>query len=323
MDKKINPKKRTVTVIGAAIVDVLAGPVNTQVFQTGSQPMETMRLSYGGDALNEAVALSRLGVPVQLISKVGEDEAGNQVMRFLQTNGVATDYVKREPGLVTGMNIVLVDGAGERHFLTNPNSSLRKLALEDIEPFLQDTGELVSFASMFVSSELDIAAMEKIFKQVKSQPGRTLVADMTKAKRGEKLEALKGLLAYVDYIIPNESEASLLTGVESPYENARLLVEAGARCVVIKLGANGCLIRTATECMEIPSYPVERVVDTTGAGDCFAAGFLWGLQQGLALEECGRLACATASCAVECMGATEGIRSAEEVRRRMVRMQRK
>ena len=176
---------------------------------------------------------------------------------------------------------------------------------------------------MFVSSELDIAAMEKIFKQVKSQPGRTLVADMTKAKRGEKLEALKGLLTYVDYIIPNESEASLLTGVESPYENARLLVEAGARCVVIKLGANGCLIRTATECMEIPSYPVERVVDTTGAGDCFAAGFLWGLQQGLALEECGRLACATASCAVECMGATEGIHSAEEVRRRMVRMQRK
>lgn len=310
--------QKQVTVIGAAIIDVLTGPVTQQVFKTGSQPMETTSLSFGGDALNEAVVLSRLGVPVQLISKVGCDEAGAQVLAFLQANGVTTDAIRREENLTTGINIVLVDEYGERHFLTNPNGSLRKLSLEDVEPYIEDAAEIVSFASMFVSPMLDIPAMERLFKQVKSRPGRILVADMTKAKCGERLEDLKGLLPYVDYILPNEEEASLLTGVEDPYENAGMLVEAGASCAVIKCGSRGCLIRTRDNCIKIPVYPATRVVDTTGAGDCFVAGFLWGLSQGLSLEDCGRLACATASCAVEHMGATEGILSAEEVRQRMV-----
>lgn len=309
---------KAVTVIGAAIIDVLAGPVNEQVFQTGSQPMETTKLSFGGDALNEAVALARLGVPVELISKVGQDEAGKQVLTYLEANGVPVDCVKQAPGLTTGINIVLVDEKGERHFLTNPNGSLRKLSLEDVEPYVEDAADIVSFASMFVSPILDIPAMESLFKQVKSGPGRILVADMTRPKCGEKLEDLKGLLPYIDYFLPNEAEVALLTGVADPYENARLLVEAGASCAVIKCGSRGCLIRTPKECIEIPAYPVEKVVDTTGAGDCFAAGFLWGLSQGLGLENCGRLACAVAACTVECMGATEGIRSMEEVRQRMV-----
>ncbi len=314
---------KAVTIIGAAIIDVLAGPVSEQVFCTGSQPMETTKLSFGGDALNEAVALTRLGVQVQLVSKVGEDEAGVQVLTFLQTNGVATDAIKQEKGLATGINIVLVDEKGERHFLTNPSGSLRKLALKDVEPYLEDAAGIVSFASMFVSPMLDIPSMESLFQQVKSKSSRILVADMTKPKCGEKLEDLKGLLSYIDYIMPNESEIALLTGVDDPYENAGLLVEAGASCAVIKCGSRGCLIRTSKECIEIPAYPVERVVDTTGAGDCFVAGFLWGLSQGLSLEECGRLACATASCTVEHMGATEGIRSVEEVRQRITSISRR
>ena len=78
--------EKKITVIGAAILDVLAGPVNEQIFQNGSQPMETTRLSFGGDALNEAVALSRLGKKVQLISKVGKDEAGDRVIDYVKAN---------------------------------------------------------------------------------------------------------------------------------------------------------------------------------------------------------------------------------------------
>lgn len=317
MDKTQNQLPKAVTVIGAAIIDVLAGPVNTQVFQRGSQPMENIRLSFGGDALNEAVALQRLSIPVQLVSKVGDDEAGKQVVGYLQANGLSSACIKQEAGLTTGINVVLVDEKGERHFLTNPNGSLRKLTLEDVKPYLEETADIVSFASMFVSPMLDIPAMEQIFRKIKSRPGRILVADMTKAKCGECLEDLKDLLPYVDYILPNEEEIALLTGVSDVYENARLLMEAGASCAVIKRGSRGCLIRTKNESYEIPAYPVEHVVDTTGAGDCFAAGFLWGLSQGLVLKECGRMACAVASCSVEYVGATEGIVSKEEVLKRL------
>jgi len=72
--------RHDITVIGAAILDVLAGPVNPSVFQKGSLPMQNISLSFGGDALNEAVVLSQLGMDVELISKVGNDEAGKRVL---------------------------------------------------------------------------------------------------------------------------------------------------------------------------------------------------------------------------------------------------
>ena len=305
-----------ITVIGAAIIDIIAGPVNEQIFSTGSQPVKNTKLSFGGDALNESIALSRLGKKVQLISKVGQDEAGKQVLDYLRENGLSTDCVKAEEGLTTGMNIVLVDEKGERFFITNPNGSLRKLSETDIEPFLDKIEDIVSFASIFVSPLLDIEAMERIFKRIKSKPKRILVADMTKAKFGEKLEDLKGLFRYIDYILPNEEEIALLTGEKDPYINAELLVDAGVSCAVIKRGSKGCLIKTKDEMYEIPACLVENPIDTTGAGDCFAAGFLWALSENMSLKECGRFACAVASCAVESVGATDGICGIEEVKKR-------
>ena len=313
--KNVREEKK-ITIIGAAILDVLAGPVNEQIFQTGSQPMETTRLSFGGDALNEAVALSRLGKKVQLISKVGKDEAGDRVIDYVKANGLSTEWISQEKGLTTGINIVLIDDKGERHFLTNPSGSLRKLSEEDILPCVDTMGEIVSFASMFVSPLLDIPSMKRLFEEIKSVPERILVADMTKAKKGETLEDIKCLLPYIDYILPNEDEIALLTGITDCRKNAELLVEAGVGCAVIKCGSRGCFIRTKNEMYEIPAYKVDKVMDTTGAGDCFAAGFLWGLSQRFALKDCGKLACAVASCAVEQVGATEGIVLVEECLKR-------
>lgn len=299
----------TITVIGPAIVDVLAGPVDEQIFQTTSQPMKNIQLSFGGDALNEAVALSRFGRNVGLISKVGQDEAGEQVLAYLRKNGVQTDCVQMEEGLATGMNIVLVDRQGERHFLTNPNGSLRKLTEGDILPYLDAAADIVSFASLFVSPPLDIPAMERLFQKIKAKPGRFLAADMTNAKCGEHLSDIAGLLRYIDCLFPNEGEIAQLTGCKDPYVNAYLLVEKGVGCAVVKLGCKGCLIRTKSELLEIPAYPVKNAVDTTGAGDCFAAGFLWALSEGWPLADCGYFACAAASCAVEEVGATAGLHS--------------
>jgi sugar/nucleoside kinase (ribokinase family) len=169
---------------------------------------------------------------------------------------------------------------------------------------------------MFVSPLLDIPAMKRIFKKVKEKPGRTLVVDMTKAKNGERLEDVKELLPYIDYILPNADEIALLTGEKDPHTNAKLLIEAGVGCAVIKCGSRGCIVQTKDVCYEIPAYPVKNAIDSTGAGDCFAAGFLWGLHQGLPLEQCGYFACAAASCTVEHMGATDGIASLDEPMKR-------
>ena len=303
--------KRDITVIGAAIIDVLAGPVDESVFEKGSQPVNSTRLAFGGDALNEAVVLSQLGAKVELISKVGDDEAGKRVLDFLQEKQVDVTKVKIEEGLDTGINIVLVTPEGERMFLTNPNGSLRKLSEEDVMEQLDDAADIVCMASMFVSPLLDIPAMERIFRKIKSKPGRVLVADMTTAKNSESIADIACLLKYIDYLIPNEAEAARLTGETDVYRNAERFVEQGANCVVIKRGKKGCLIRTKNQQMEIPAYAHATLVDTTGAGDSFAAGFLWGLKNGMQLEECARFGCAVASCTVERLGANTAIDSAE------------
>lgn len=305
-------RKRKITVIGNSVVDVLACPVSEEVFRTGSSPAKDIKLSFGGDALNEAVILSRFGCEVDLVSKLGKDEAGARILNFLEDNGISTGHIVISPGTDTSVNIVLIDETGERHFLTNPKGSQRKLCVEDIDPYLDDAADIVSFASIFVSSALDTGAMAELFQKIKEKPGRILAADMTKAKNGEKLEDLKEFLPYVDYLFPNEEEIALLTGCSEADVNAGLLIEAGVSCAVIKRGREGCLIRTKEETYHIPAYPVEKCMDTTGAGDCFAAGFLWALSEGFALPDCGRFACAAASCAVESMGATDGIVSLEE-----------
>lgn len=303
--------KRDITVIGAAIIDVLAGSVDESVFEKGSQPVNSTRLAFGGDALNEAVVLSQLGAKVEMISKVGNDEAGKRVLDFLQEKQVDITKVKVAEGLETGINIVLVTPEGERMFLTNPNGSLRKLSEEDVMEKLDDAADIVCMASMFVSPLLDIPAMERIFQKIKNKPGRILVADMTTAKNGESLADIAGLLKYIDYIIPNETEAARLTGEADAYRNAELFVEHGVSCVVIKRGKKGCLIRTKEQQIEIPAYAHATLVDTTGAGDSFAAGFLWGLKNDMPLEECAWFGCAVASCTVEKLGANTAIESAE------------
>ena len=116
-----------VAVIGAAILDVVVPGAGPRVFETGSLPCPGLRLSTGGDAMNEAVALSRLGRRARLVSRVGNDAAGDLVLGVCAKNGIDVSAVVRAD-VATGVNVVLVGEGGERSFLTDPQGSLRKIA---------------------------------------------------------------------------------------------------------------------------------------------------------------------------------------------------
>ena len=304
-----------ISIIGAGVIDVLAGAVDEKIFSRSSTSTDFIEMSFGGDALNEAIVLSRLGKKVQWISKVGDDDAGRRILNYAAENNLPVDCVKVEAGLETGVNIVLVDSNGERHFLTNPRSSLRKLSEEDILPYVDGMAEIVSFASMFVSPLLDIAATERIFRRIKST-SRILAFDTTRPKNNETLDDLSTILPYADYFFPNEEEVASLTGETDINKNIAALLNHGLKCAVVKRGGKGCIIATKDERLEIPACPVKNVVDTTGAGDCFAAGFLYALSEGWPLEKCGRFACTVASLSVEKVGAVAGVTSLAAVMRR-------
>lgn len=291
-----------VLLVGAAILDVMVLSARMDFSVRDSAPSEDIHISYGGDALNEAAVLAHLGKKVYLNTILGKDREGDMIEAHCQERGIELTGSCRREGLQTGINVVLVGEEGERHFLTNTNGSLRKLTLADVvETFPPDVG-ILSFASIFVFPDMGDPQMACVFRRAKEQ-GLLVCADMTKRKRGERIQDIRQSLAYVDYLLPNEEEAYLVTGADCPEEAARLLQEAGASHVVVKCGKKGCYVLDKGEGFYVPPASPVEAVDTTGAGDSFAGGFLYGLSEGWPIHRCAEFANACGAKAVTCVGA--------------------
>lgn len=291
-----------IIVIGAAILDVLVTPAEARVFETGSYPAQDIRMVPGGDGMNEALVLARLGADVMLETVTGDDMAGNVVRTYCRENGVALVNGSGKPELTTGINVVLVQKNGERNFLTNSNGSLRKLGVEDIHLPFPNEAKILCFASIFVSPKLGNEELVRIFSAAKAQQ-MTVCADMTKRKQGETLKDIKEALSYVDYLFPNKKEAALVTGETDPARAAEAFYRAGVKHVVIKCGADGCYIKAEDEAGFVPAVENVQCIDTTGAGDSFAAGFVFALSAGKTFRECAEFANQCGAKAVAQIGA--------------------
>lgn len=171
-----------------------------------------------------------------------------------------------------------------------------------------DSAYIICFASIFVFPEIGPSELEQIFAAAKAQ-GKLVCADMTKRKKSETTEDLACALKYVDYLFPNDEEAMLLTGKDTVEDAADDLIEAGVGTVVVKCGSGGCYMagmqgegRAGTW---IPAVQGVKCIDTTGAGDSFAAGFLYALSEGKTPEECAAFANECGARAVAVTGASE------------------
>lgn len=293
-----------IVIIGAAIIDILVRPASAAVFETGSYPAEDIRMSLGGDALNEAVILAKMGKKVHLETVIGDDHAGRLIIERCRQNGIMIKERQIRKDITTGINVVLVQENGERNFLTNPKGSLRTLTLNDIHMPFDGGAKILCFASIFVFPEIKTDQLVRIFSQAKKQ-GMTVCADMTKRKGNETLGDMAEAFTYIDYLMPNEEEACLLTGEQDAGGAAVRLIEAGVKHVIIKCGKKGCLVKTKKETYLVPASQGVTCVDTTGAGDSFAAGFLYGLSEGWKLRRCAEYANQCGARAVSVMGASE------------------
>lgn len=301
-----------IVIIGASILDVLAYPADEEVFRTGSSPAEDIRLSVGGDALNEATVLARLGMKVLLETVIGSGKAGKFILDHCRDCGILlpADCVRED--FSTGINVVLVSHDGSRHFLTNPHGSLRRLTLQDIHMPFPQSAKIVCFASIFVFPEIGPKELEVIFRTAGEQ-GKIVCADMTKRKKNETVEELAEALSYVDYLIPNDEEAMLITGKNTVEEAAESLRRAGVKTVVVKCGSKGCYVCGREKCFWVPAEKNVKCVDTTGAGDSFMAGFLYALFQGKNLRDCARNGNYFGGKAVAVTGATDWLVSHKKI----------
>ena len=300
--------KPEVVIIGAAIVDLPLRPVGREVFDTVSYPIDQIAMTVGGDAINEATIITRLGHSVRLVSCIGNDVAGNFILDHCRANGIDTGFLRVREDMTTSINVGLVGQDGERVFITNRNGSLWKFAFSDIDLSCLEEGAVLSFASIFNNPLLDNQSMVQIFRRAKER-GMVICADMVKCRLGETLEDIREALSYVDYFFPNYDEARELTGKDDLDEIADTFLGCGVKAVVIKIGKRGALIRSAQERLLVPAYNRANCIDTTGAGDNFASGFITALLEGKTLRQCGAFANAVASVSVESVGATTGLLS--------------
>lgn len=305
-------KALDVICVGAAIVDIPLQPVSKNIFDIESYPLEKIAMTIGGDAINESTILSRLGYKVALMSRLGNDAVGAFIQETCLKNNVDIQSIHIDETIDTSINVGLVTDSGERTFVTNRNGSLWKTSIEDVSFTRFKEARLLSLASIFNNPLIDGAALVEIFKHAREHD-MIICADMIKARLGETLEDIREALSYVDYFFPNYEEACLLTGETELVRIADCLLNCGVKNVVIKIGKRGCFLKNASETMEVPACKGIKAIDTIGAGDNFASGFIAAILDGKSLKECAQYANVTAAISVQSVGATTGVASRKQV----------
>ena len=300
--------QRGVLCSGSINYDIVVRPVEAPQWGTTTF-VETLDYLMGGNGANTSVALATLGIPARLVGAIGSDDPGRYLLDRLVRAGVDTSGVAQcaEP---TSTTIVMINAEGNRKFLNRPGSS----GIAFAAPVVFDDRLLAGMrhfhlASLFILPRFRHTAAETLRRA--RAAGLTTSLDTTWDPLGQWMEALAPCLEHLDFLFMNEDEARMVTGNGDPTEAARQVLRRGVRTAVIKLGGRGCAIYTCASETFVPAFEVE-CVDTTGAGDCFVAGFLSVLMRGGTLEEAGRMGNAVGALVVRKVGAVTGLRGLEE-----------
>jgi ribokinase len=261
----------------------------------------------GGSAANTVVGLARLGCKVGFIGKVGRDKEGTLLLADFCKEGVNTNGVIRAKRGKSGSVLGFVNRKGARALC--------------IDPGVNDTIRLDEKKKEYVSQarflHLTSFVGEKSFQTQRKLMGtlpRTVKVSFDPgalyARRG--LASLESIMKRAYVLMPNAVELELLTGKADYCRGADLLIGRGVKIVAVKLGGEGCYVTDGRERHLIKAFTV-KVVDTTGAGDAFCAGFLYGLLNSKSLYECGRLGNFVASRCIMKMGARAGLPVAKDL----------
>lgn len=254
----------------------------------------------GGSAANTIVGLSRLGLKTGYIGKVGSDGEGRILLEDMKSEDVDVSGIKVCEG-DSGAALCFVDRNGDRAMLITPGVN-DMITIEDIDlEFIRNCRFLHLTSFINKSSDSSFETQKKVIKEtdadISFDPGQLY------SEKG--LEKMKDIIKRSRVIFPSEHEVTLLTGCDYK-EGSDILISEGVKIVAVTRGEKGCYVTDGKSKHEIASERV-NVVDTTGAGDAFDAGFLYGLIKGKDLRECGVLGNRVASLCIQRMGTRAGL----------------
>lgn len=291
--------------IGEALVEVMRTRLDEPLDRAG----EFVGPFPSGAPAIFADQAARLGHRVGFIGAVGDDDFGSCLLARLHRDGLDTTYCPRMPDRATGVAFVTYFSDGGRRFLYHiAHAAAGQMPVPD-EEYLRQARFLHICGSSLSVSERMREACYRALAVVASAGGRISFDPNLRPELLGGEEALRRICAPVveaaHVVLPSGAEAELLAGVSGPEEACRALLARGPSVIALKRGARGCTIVTRDGRLEVPAYQVEAV-DPTGAGDCFDAGFVVGLLEGLPLEQAGRLANACGALGATRKGPMEG-----------------
>ena len=291
---------------------LVLGSINIDIVSFVSrypQPGETLvgndfGIFQGGKGANQAIALAKLDIPTLMLGKIGEDVLSDVALSSLRENGVDISGVAKSHKISIGSASIWVDAQGQNSIIIYPGAN------EKVdEKFIVQQEKLFNDASWFLTQfEVSLESILLALKFAKKHGLKTVV-DPAPAKKID----MGDIWDLVDYLFPNEIELKELTHTEDILKAIRILKSWGVKEVIVKLGEKGAVYEDKSKLVSFPAIPVSQKIDTTGAGDCFVAGFLYGMMQQKDVPWAIQVANLTASYSVQKKGAAISFPNKSEI----------
>jgi len=296
------PDRTEVIALGVHVVDVLVRPVEQIPEQQGGQLVEQIRITPAGTAGGTAITLAKLGADVKSAGAIGTDELGDVLVALLAGFGVDTSLLVRREGVQTSASVLPIrpDGSRPAFHVVGANGTYTA----DDAPW-----DAIARARHLHLGAPEFMGGEEAAKILSFARERGVVTSADLLAPGEQAAQIADwvgpALAHLDYLLPNEEQVLGLTGSKDLRAGCEELLEGGVGCVAATCGAEGAVVVDGGGCERVPAFATE-VIDTTGCGDAFSAGFLRGLLLGRGRRDAAVLGCATAGLVAQGLGSDHG-----------------
>ncbi|MBG0833029.1 carbohydrate kinase family protein [Planomonospora sp. ID67723] len=293
----------SVVTLGVHIVDVLARPVESIPDGQDTRLLEQIRITAAGAAAGTAVDLAKLGVAVASAGAVGDDELGDFLLMVMARHGVDVSGIVRKPGEQTAASILPIRPDGGRPSFHVPGANLG-LSPADLDPARIRGAKILHLGGMDVTWGLHDPGFLALLDEARGA-GTVVTMDLL-SNMPDLMQGARVFLRHVDYLLPNEEQALMMSGAADAEEAAAKLLGDGPKGVLVTLGGEGSLVATASGIARIPALDVP-VVDTTGCGDAYCAGFIAGLAAGRDVLGAASLGTAVAARVAGGLGSDAGL----------------
>jgi sugar/nucleoside kinase (ribokinase family) len=288
--------------MGVHVLDVLVRPVDSIPEGQGGTLVEEIRITAAGSAGGTALTLAKLGARTSSAGAIGSDAVGEMLAGLLERSGIDTSHLVRRDDVQTSASVLPIRPSGERPALHVIGANATYGPDDAPWDAIAASTHLHLGGPEFMGGE----AAAKILSFAREN-GVTTSADILAPgeQAGDLIDWIAPALGELDYLLPNDEQVLGLSGEDDLATGCRALIRRGVGCVVATRGADGVLIVDEEGSEEVPAFEVE-VVDTTGCGDAFSAGFLRGLSLGRSRRDAAVLGCAAAGLVAQGLGSDYG-----------------